>query len=193
MVFIDAQNFYRGARRAFFDSNASFVAGQYHPTSLGELLASRDPGRELTEVRLYTGRPDPRFQPKSHHANVRQCAAWEASGCFVSHRPVRYLPSESAGGRPVPMEKGIDVALAVDLISLAIRGTYDIGVLCTADSDLGPAVEAVLDTTDCTVEVAAWRGPGPPQRLSLPDRNVWCHWLRRADYDQVCDETDYTV
>jgi len=24
-------------------------------------------------------------------------------------------------------------------------------------------------------------------------RNLWCHWLHEADYDQVRDDTDYNV
>jgi hypothetical protein len=75
-VFIDAQNFYRNARRAFFDdSNALSPHGQVRPIAVGRLLAARDPDRELISVRLYTGRPDGFLQPKAHAANVRQCQA----------------------------------------------------------------------------------------------------------------------
>lgn len=127
MVFVDAQNFYRSARRAFFQPTDSFVHGQVRPDALGQLLAARDPDRGLVQVRLYTGRPDQRLQSKSYAANLRQCDAWESAGCFVFHRPLRYPPG---GGAPV--EKGIDVAMAVDLVLLATKDAYDIAILCTA-------------------------------------------------------------
>lgn len=173
LVFVDAQNFYRNARRAFFDDVQDYRLGQVRPAALGQLLAARDPERSLAGVRLYTGRPDAFLQPKAHAANVRQCQAWESDGCYVFHRPLRYPPGwPNAGGRR-PEEKGIDVAMAVDLSRLAQRGEYDVGIVCTGDTDLIPAVEDVLDTNDgVRVEVAAWRGDRYRQRLSLPGQHL---------------------
>lgn len=55
-----------------------------------------------------------------------------------------------------------------------------------------PALEAVLEVGK-RVEVAAWSPDhGYGSRLSVPGRNVWCHWLDRSDFDEVSDETDYT-
>lgn len=193
VVFIDAQNFYRNARRAFFeDSTDPYTYGQVRPAAVGSLLATREADRELTQVRLYTGRPDAYLQPKAHSANVRQCQAWESSGCYVFHRPLRYPPNyPNAGGRR-PEEKGIDVALAVDLARLAQDNTYDVAIVCTGDTDLIPAVEDVLNGgSGAIVEVAGWRSDRYRQRLSLPDRNIWCHWLQWSDYEKSRDDTDY--
>ena len=38
-------------------------------------------------------------------------------------------------------EKGVDTAIATDMISLAWEDAYDVGVLVTSDQDLVPAVE----------------------------------------------------
>ena len=94
-----------------------------------------------------------------------------------------------------PHEKGVDVALATDLVSLALRGTCDIVVMASNDSDLLPAIEEVQIRTDVRIEVAAWQGLGRRrrQRLSVSGSNVWCHWLRRDDYERVRDDTDYRV
>jgi uncharacterized LabA/DUF88 family protein len=193
IVFIDGQNFYRSALRAFFDGRAeSNSAGQFHPEMLGKLLASRDADRILTEVRVYTGRPDAYLQAKAHAANVRQCQAWEKAACYVFTRPLRYPPGFSARGDLRPEEKGIDVAIALDFARLAERGAYDVGILCSGDTDLIPAVEVVLDGAGATAEVAGWRTDTYRQRLSIPGRNVWCHWLARADYEEVRDSRDYT-
>ena len=196
VVFVDAQNFYRSARRAFFGgSNLPYRLGQFHPWRLGELLSARDAGRELVDVRIYTGRPDAYLQPAAYRANVQQCAAWEHAGCYVFTRPLRYPPRwpRNTDGRR-PEEKGIDVAMALDIVRLAGRGEYDVGIICSADSDLAPAIEDVLDSdTPALVEVAGWRSEHYRQRLSLKGRNLWCHWLALDDYQRVRDETHYPV
>lgn len=196
IVFIDAQKFYRNACRAFFDdATGAHTHGQYRPEAVGAILASRDPDRTLTQVRLYTGRPDANLQPKAHRANVRQCQAWEAAGCFVFHRPLRYppgWPSVVDGQRPE--EKGIDVAMAVDIVRFAHDRAYDVAIVCTGDTDLIPAIEDVLGAgTGARVEVAGWKSEHYRQRLSLPGRNLWCHWLSYADYRAVEDPTDFAA
>ena len=196
IVFVDAQNFYRSARRAFFDDGLDpYRFGQFHPSALGELLAARDAGRTLAEVRLYTGRPDAYLQPAAHRANVLQCQAWEQAGCSVFTRQLRYpygWPDNAGGQRP--QEKGIDVRMALDIALLAYKGHYDVGVVCSADTDLIPAIEEVLaDERGIQVEVAGWRAGRFRQRLSIKSQNLWCHWLSREDYERVRDDTDYAA
>jgi uncharacterized LabA/DUF88 family protein len=93
-------------------------------------------------------------------------------------------------------EKGIDVALAVDFVQMAMAGEYDVGVIMSTDTDLRPALEAVLRLRSQggpVCEVAAWARAGcHGPRLSLPSANIWCHWLSEADYLSVADPTDYT-
>ena len=84
-------------------------------------------------------------------------------------------------------EKGVDVAIATDLVSLALRDQCDIAVVASADSDLIPAIEEVQNQTSVKIEVAAWRGAIHRQRLSVSGPRVWCHWLTREDYEQVRD------
>ena len=90
-------------------------------------------------------------------------------------------------------EKGIDVALAIDFVRLAIDGDYDAGVIMSTDSDLQPALEFVRGHNPgrLHVVVAAWGIQGTDQRLRLPGANLWCHWLSQADYKAVADHTSY--
>ena len=123
---------------------------------------------------------------------MRQSVAWSRSGVQVRPRMLRY-PHDWP--QSPPQEKGVDVALATDLVSLALRGECDVAVIASADSDILPAIEEVLIRTNVTVEVAAWQGVGRRrrQRLSVPGSNLWCHWLRRDDYERVRDDTDYRI
>lgn len=194
VVFIDAQNTYSGARRAFFAKQDDWVHGQFDPMKLAqELTASGSQGvsRQLEEVRVYRGRPHANKEPKTHSAHMKQCKAWETSGVTVIARPLRYplkWPTEK------PEEKGIDVLMALDFVTFAIDDRYDVGILVSVDTDLKPALEYVWRRTDLgkKVEVAAWRSAQLRGRLSVPGANVWCHWLDKNKYDQVCDLTDYT-
>jgi len=195
VVFIDAQNFYHGARLAFFRESDWHIYGQFKPIELAELICSRAPlgkTRLLEQVLVYTGRPDSRKEPTTYAAHMKQCATWERVGARIIHRTLRY-PSDWTNSKA--QEKGIDVALAIDFVAFAIDGKFDVGVIASTDSDLKPALEFVHDryrTVRC-VEVAAWGSSVAPKRLSIPGARIWCYWLDRSDYDSVADLTDYNV
>lgn len=112
----------------------------------------------------------------------------------VIARGLRYPPDWSATRA---QEKGVDVAQAVDFSQMAMLGEFDIGVIMSTDTDLKPALEAVLRLRAVggpTCEVAAWSRPGGHSpRLSVPAAKIWCHWLSEADYLSVADRTDYNL
>jgi uncharacterized LabA/DUF88 family protein len=193
-VFIDYQNVYGTARETFHPLHAPYTAGQIDPLRLGELLAAKSPyDRELAEVRVYRGQPDSTKDPKGYGASSRQHAAWRANPkTTVITRTLRYprnWPRERAE------EKGIDVALAVDFVVMAVRGEYDVGILMSVDTDLKPALEAVADLKGAPyprAEVAAWSAPNQhSRRLSIRTAKLWCHWLGPTDFTACADPTDY--
>jgi uncharacterized LabA/DUF88 family protein len=194
VLFLDYQNVYQRARDAFHQPTDPSPSGQIDPIKLGRLLIGRDPGRELTEVRVYRGQPDASKDPKGYGANRRQVAAWEQAGATVIHRPLRY---PFGWPRERPEEKGIDVILALDFVTMAARGDYEVGILMSTDTDLKPALEEVValgSNRNPHCEVAAWSAPGAhSRRLSIRGAHVWCHWLGPDDYKQVADPTDYNL
>ena len=124
---------------------------------------------------------------------MRQCSLWEKAGDTLVTRTLRY-PSNWPTARAE--EKGIDVALAIDFVALAIDGAYDVGIIASTDTDLRPAIEYVLhkfESGSPRAEVTTWSSSTSPRRLSIPGMNIWCHWLQRGDYDQVADPTDYNL
>ena len=144
----------------------------------------------LSEVRVYTGRPDPGREPNTYSAHMKQCAEWQKAGVNVVHRQLRY-PADWPVRRAE--EKGIDTALAIDFVAAAVDGDYDLGVIMSTDTDLLPALEFVRNrfAGKRYVAVAAWRSPRSNRRLSIPGSNIWCHWLHRTEYNTVSDQTDY--
>lgn len=198
ILFIDAQNTYRGARNAFLSSGRLYtephVFGQIDPWLLGSLICSRGgpngSQRVLHEVRVYTGRPDATKDPRTYAAHMKQCSAWAKAGATVIPRTLRYPPEYPAAR---PEEKGIDVALAIDFVACALDGLFDMGVMLSTDTNLRPALEYVSRkcTSQCVAEVAAWRSPTSRSRLSIKGASLWCHWLHEADYEAVHDAVDY--
>lgn len=197
-VFIDAQNVYRGARDIFFSRQSPPLAGQIAPLALGRRLCGRknpyqvsSPTRTLTQVCIYTGRPDSSKDPRTYAAHMRQCAAWERAGAVVIHRALRYpgnWPTRRAE------EKGIDVQLAIDVVAGAFDDEYDTGIVCSTDTDLLPALEFVATRYPRKhVETAAWQSEGWRSELRLRQPATWCHRLGRADYEAVRDPVDYAA
>ena len=191
-LFIDGQNAYRRARALFFPSPQSGRDGHFRPMDLGRLIADRGGPNgapcTLSDVRIYSGEPDARRDPRTYAAHRRQTHRWASDGATVITRSLRY----PRGWPTVPaQEKGIDVALAVDFVKLGIEGDYNVGVMLSTDNDLLPALEVVRghDPGRIHVSVAAWSAPGHHQRLRLP--GLWCHWLDLADYNAVADQTRY--
>lgn len=192
MVFLDYQNVYRGARGCFHEPMAPHMDGQIDPLKLGLHLAADSPfDRELVQVRVYRGRPDATRDVKGYSACSRQCDVWQQDPrVTVALRTLNYpkgWPQEK------PREKGVDVALAVDFATMALLGDYDVGILMSTDTDMKPALEKVLSSGRARPEVAAWSGDGMHnRRLSIPGKQLWCHWLDRTIYEKVADGTDYS-
>ena len=198
VVFLDYQNVYRGARDAFHPFGSPGQDGQVDPHRLGELLVAKGPpgvGRELSGVRVYRGQPDSQKDPRGYAANDRQCRHWETLP--NTEAITRTLQYPSAWPEEPEHEKGIDVKLAIDLVAGAVREEYDVAILMSTDTDLKPALEFVRDLHGDPYprcEVAAWSSPsGYSRRLSIPGRQIWCHWLGEPEYRLVADPTNYAL
>jgi uncharacterized LabA/DUF88 family protein len=69
-------------------------------------------------------------------------------------------------------ERGVDTQIACDLLSLAMRDHYDVGVIVSDDADFIPAVEAVQDILDRRIFHLGFQGGGQ----ALPAA-AWSHIL----------------
>jgi uncharacterized LabA/DUF88 family protein len=196
VVFIDEANVFEDAQRAFGSADPK-ITGRIKPMRYGMRLVEREVhgcagDRVLHEVRVYAGQPSSAKDSKAYGAHRKQSAAWTNAGATVITRPLRY-PRGYPRERPV--QKGVDVHLAIDIVTMAIRKEYDVGIIASADTDLRPAIEACADLPEgCPIiEVAAWRGEGYASRLQVPGKHVWCHFLERDDYLAVADHTRYAA
>lgn len=193
-VLLDWQNVYNGARDAFDLRESGHIAGNVDPIKLGAGLASApEPSgrrRQLTEIRVYRGRPDNAWDPRTYAAWRSQTASWEQRGgdkYALCTRDLKY----QGGVR----EKGIDVWLAVDLARMAVRGSVDRVVAFSTDTDLVPALILAIEERGAEfVEVAGWFGsPTAASLLHVPGHRLLQRKLRRDAYDKLHDSTDYNV
>jgi uncharacterized LabA/DUF88 family protein len=198
VVFIDYMNVFNDARLAFGSPPFGPSDGQINPMQFGRLLAAREPlgttrSRECAEVRVYRGRPDPRKEPRTYSAHMRQCAAWEQAGATVVTRPLRYprsWPSEREE------EKGIDVQIAIDMIMMAVTGALDVAVLASTDTDQRPVLEAfsaIPTEPRPVVEVATWRSESFSKKLQVKNVHVWHHFVEEPEFRAIRDTTDYNT
>jgi len=184
-VFIDFQNVHL-VGHALHGGGSEPYRCVPDPARLADLIAGkRKRPSTATAIRVYRGRPDPNHQATLAAGNDAQKAQWTRDRRVqVIRRQLNYR------GWPnlPPQEKGIDVAIAVDLMHLAFRKHYDALVLFSGDTDLLPALEIIKSLGLCHVEVACWAGSKP---LRLPGSNPpvpWCHFLSAADWQAVTED-----
>jgi uncharacterized LabA/DUF88 family protein len=139
IIFVDGQNLFYAARKAF-----GYTYPNVDPLKLAQALCVRN-AWQLVEVRFYTGVPDREDDPIWHHFWAAKKLAMVRAGVFVYSRPLRYrnkvvkLSDGSLHSLLVGEEKGIDVRLALDIITLAHKRAYDVAFVLSQDQDLSEA------------------------------------------------------
>jgi uncharacterized LabA/DUF88 family protein len=167
-VFIDWQNAYQAARRAFALQQMPTERGVFSPYKLAQhLAAGNDRGADgkLVRVEIHRGLPNSNRDPVGYAANRRQSRAWmtEAPEIMIPMvRPLRY----PRNGKGTPEEKGIDVRLALSAVEHALLDNCEVSIIFSHDTDLVPAIETISRITSPNhVETASWVSPSHNSRL----------------------------
>ena len=188
IVFIDGQNLYHLARYAWLSGishpTPPYAWPSYDVAKLANTLATREPGRALTEVRFYTGVPDESSRPFWHGFWTNKIRYLRNGGIYV------YQGNINSGGQ----EKGVDVSLALDLVQATHERRFDVAIIISQDADFGPAVSlakqvAASQSRTLTFESAFPVGPGSISRRGIPG-TTWVH-IDQAMYDACLDPRDY--
>lgn len=209
IVFVDWQNTYRGARRAFHGDGGPGPHGQVCPNEVGEIIAARTrPAgpRYLQEVRVYLGVPSKAQSEIGRAAKRAQTVAWDRHPKVeVFRHTLQRKPStcprcgsrrmsdtcqQCGHVRQLLGEKGVDVNMAIDLVSLAHEGAYDVGVVLSTDTDFNSAIKLAM-RLGVQVENALWWKDVPHSNRPLLPSEIWHHKLHRRDYKRARDESDY--
>ena len=194
IAFVDGQNLFHGARHAF-----GYRWPNYDVRKLVDRICS-DRGWTVTQIRFCTGVPDAADNAFWNHFWTHKLAQMGRTGVHVYSRSLRYrnesirLPDGTEHTALVGREKGIDVRLALDLLTLAIDGAYDVGLVFSQDQDLSEAVEDVkriARTSGRWVRLAS-AFPYSPTLINKRgiDRTDWIR-IDKATYDAAIDRRDY--
>ncbi|MCC7485616.1 MAG: NYN domain-containing protein [Burkholderiales bacterium] len=91
-------------------------------------------------------------------------------------------------------EKGIDVRLAIDIISMAWQNLFDVALVFSQDQDLSEAAREVRDIARRQSRWIKIASAFPSSPVVRKPRGInWTDWIRidRAMYDTCIDPRDY--
>lgn len=144
-IFVDGQNLYHAARRAFGIKNPD-----YDIAKLSRELC-RAGGWHLVSASFYTGIPDKSRDPNLYDFWNAKLLFMGRRGIRVFSRPLRYskktvvLRDGSAKKIHVPREKGVDIRIALDVIHGARENLYDVAVILSQDQDFEDVAGEIRD------------------------------------------------
>ncbi len=194
VAFVDGQNLFYAAKTAF---------GYTHPNCDPKALAARlcqIQGWQFVQARFYTGFPSADDNAFWNHFWQAKLLQLTRDGVHAFSRPLRYrlqtirLPDGTTHSAVVGQEKGVDVRLAIDVISLAHQRAYDVALVFSQDQDLSEVADEIR-------QIAAQQGrwikmasafpfsPASPNRRGINGTD----WIKidRATYDACLDPRDY--
>ncbi len=194
IAFFDGQNLFHSAKEAFGYSYPNF-----DPQALAQVVCA-DKGWVCSGVRFYTGVPDAGDNPFWNHFWTAKGAQMGRQGIHVYTRPLRYrnktikLPDGRTHTFLDGDEKGIDVRIALDVISLAHKQAYDVALLFCRDQDLSEVADEIRIISG---EQRRWikiASAFPSSPAVARHKGIYnTDWIKidRASYDRALDQRDY--
>ena len=194
IAFVDGQNLFHAARAAF-----GYRWPNYDPVLLAQSVCKAK-GWRLVQVRFYTGVPDMTDNPFWHGFWAAKLREMSRRNVHVFSRALRYsnrtftLPDGTEHSIPVGREKGIDIRLALDVVSMALAASYDVAVIFSQDQDLTEAVDEVkiiagMHSRWLKVACAFPTSPTSTNRRGI-DKTDWIK-ITRNEYNSCLDPKDY--
>ncbi|MEW6058403.1 MAG: NYN domain-containing protein [Bdellovibrionota bacterium] len=144
IVFIDNSNIFHGCKA---------VGWRIDARKLGQLIEQRGP---VWQTIFFASTSDPpRFKQTNFYKFLKEILHYETVILGLAQRTVRC--KDCGRTRITLTEKGVDVALATRLLTLANTRTFETAVLVSGDKDYLETVKAVK-SQGMRVEVYSWRG-----------------------------------
>jgi uncharacterized LabA/DUF88 family protein len=190
VAFVDGQNLFHCAKTAF-----GYTYPNYDPKLLAEKICANK-GWKLTQVRFYTGVPPKDRDPTWHQFWSKKTTFMSRTGVHVITRPLRYSEELLSDGTfsYVAREKGIDVRIAIDIISLADKKQFDAALIFSQDQDLAelvPEIHAISNRQSRWIKLAS---AYPDGLGTVNDRGINnTDWIKidQATYDACIDPNRY--
>jgi len=151
MVFIDGNNFERAINNLY----GCETRLDYY--KLANYIAEKQEG-VLQRLYYYTAKSDRDKRKAEITQNFANFLNTKIPKCIAKVGYLKFMGSD-ANGKEIYEEKGTDVNIAVDMVSLALQNAYDEAVLLSADTDYEPAINIV-------------RGYGKNVTVGLVDKQI---------------------
>jgi len=181
-IFIDGSNLYHGLRGSFGHHNINF----------SEFSNKLCGARRLFRTYYYNVLQDPTQKPDGYREQQEFLDILRKT----PYLEIRLGSTKVAQG--IPVEKGIDIMLATDLLYFAWNDFYDVAVLVSGDSDFAYALQAVKNMGK-HVEVAYFETGTSKDLLNVADNRyllnrafftgLWTHKKRYTYRPRVAIET----
>jgi len=159
-IFIDGSNLYHALRSKF----------RRHDLNFTEFTNKLCGSRQLFRIYYYNVLQDSTQRPDGY----REQQEFLDILTKTPYLEVRLGSTKMAQG--IPVEKGVDIMLATDLLDFAWNDFYDVAILVSGDSDFAYALQAVKNIGK-HVEVAYFEGGVSKDLLNVADNR---HLLDRS-------------
>src|SRR5258708_16633155 len=196
MAFFDAQNLFRHAKNAFQETpDDNYHHPNFDPKRLHAKVADKL-GFKPNLTRFYSGVPlESDHELWGGYWASRKLALTRA-GVAVTTRRLRYHTEQAADGTTitVPQEKGIDIRIALDLVTCARRKEFDAAIIFSQDQDLGEAVLEVWSIAKEQGRSLEIFSAFPTSDLAISLRGIatpTCFPMDKAFYDTCIERRDY--
>lgn len=194
VVFVDGQNLFHAARESF-----GYPFPNYDAAALAQAVC-HNYGWHLTQVRFYTGIPDPADDAFWHDFWSAKLGVMGRQGIHIFSRSLRYrnrtvrLPDGTVHTFLSGEEKGIDVRIALEVIRMAHHRLYDVALIFSQDQDLSEVAEeirVIAGEQNRWIKIASAFPFSPTTRNRRGVNKT--DWIRidRATYDRCLDRRDY--
>ena len=194
LAYFDGQNLFNSAKEAF-----GYQFPNYDPLKLAQAICAQQ-GWNPGGVHFYTGIPAQTQDPVRHGFWAAKLAVMGTRGIRPFTRPLRYqntvvtLPNGSMTTTMVGREKGIDVRIALDIVSHALERRYDVALVFSQDQDLSEVADEIRTIAKREQRWIKMASAFPISPTSRNRRGInGTDWIKmdRALYDSCIDPIDY--
>lgn len=195
VVFVDGQNLFHSARRAF-----GYTQPNYDIYALATAMVAGQPDWDLSEIRFYTGIHTPAGDAALNAYWSAKLSVMGRQGIKVYSRPLRYrnrqvtLTDGTTHAYLTAVEKGVDVRIALDVIRMASRNLYDVALIFSQDQDFSEVakeIRAIASEQNRWIKIAS----AFPMSPTVTNRKGIEHtdWIPidRVTYDACLDSRTY--
>lgn len=193
-AFIDGQNLFHGAREAF-----GHRWPNYDPKKLAQSVCDQK-GWNLEKIYFYTGVPSRSVKPFLHLFWSNKLAVMGTRNIEVFRRELKYsnqpinLPGGGMATALVGREKGIDVRIALDIVRLVRKRSFDVALIFSQDQDLSEVadeVHSMAQEQNSWIKIASAFPNSPTSNNTRGVNGTDWILIDKAMYDACIDPLDY--